>query len=102
MEDLLYKDFAYNLKSQTINVNNEPVILTLEDIQATALWFADNAQGCIDEAVSGKVFVNDIQSYKASKQLDIQNYLTGNFIPWLGFWQKAIYLKTGSSVPLLS
>lgn len=93
--------FAYELKSQVVNVYGNTVLLELEDIQKAARWYADNAQGCIDEAVNGDVFVNDIDSYIASKKLDISNYLTGNFIPWLGFWQKAVYLKTGESVPML-
>jgi hypothetical protein len=93
--------FAYELKSQVVNVNNVPVSLTLVDIQKTAMWYADNAQGCINEAVSGKVLVNDLESYISSMKLDISNYMTGNFIPWLGFWQQAVYLKTGECVPLL-
>lgn len=101
MDTLNNDNFAYTLKSQVVNVNDERVLLTLKDIQAAAMWYADNAQGCIDEAVSGKVFVNDIESYTASKLLDISNYRTGNFIPWLGFWQTAVYLKTGMCVPML-
>ena len=101
MNTLNNDSFAYTLKSQVVNVKGEQVLLTLKDIQTAAVWYGDNAQGCIDEAVSGKVFVNDIESYTSSKLLDISNYRTGNFIPWLGFWQTAVYLKTGISVPIL-
>lgn len=93
--------FAYELKSQVVNVNDEKVLLTLEDIQKASRWYAENAQGCIDEAVSGKVFVNDLDGYVSSKKLDISNYMTGNFTPWLGFWQQAVYLKTGECVRVL-
>ncbi|AHK11624.1 hypothetical protein S140_217 [Shewanella sp. phage 1/40] len=101
MKTLNTDNFAYTLKSQVVSVKGEQVLLTLEDIKKASVWYADNAQGCIDEAVSGKVFVNNIESYTASKLLDISNYRTGNFTPWLGFWQTAVYLKTGVSVPML-
>ena len=91
-----------DIKTQTVRVYNERVLLNENDIKNTCLSFAVNAQKCIDEAVSGEVFINNIESYVQDKQQDIINYKNGNFTPWLGFWQTAVYLKTGESVPMLS
>lgn len=90
------------ISTQTVNVYGKKVKLDKQDIKNTCLWFADNAQGCIDEVMSGDVFVNNIDSYVEGKQQDKENYLTGNFVPWLGFWQQAVYLKTDQSVPMIS
>ena len=91
-----------DITTQIVNVYDERITLDINDIKAAQQWYANNAQGCIDEAVSGEVFVNDIDIYVRDKQQDKANYITGNFEPSLGFWQTAIYLKTKQSVPILS
>ncbi|APC44287.1 hypothetical protein [Pseudoalteromonas phage PH357] len=90
-----------NIEKQTIRVHGEQVLLTKDDINKASEWYAKNAQACIDEAVKGDVFVNDLDSYVKSCEQDIENYETGNFKPWLGFWQQALYLKTGECVSIL-
>ncbi len=89
------------LKPQNMRVHNKQVLITTETLTLTCKWYADNAQGCIDEAVSGEVFVNDLEKYTADKLADKTKYLSGKFDPWLGFWQKAHYLQSGQSVGLL-
>ncbi len=91
-----------DITTQIVRIYDERVELNIDDIKAASLSFSYNAQRCIDEAVSGKVFVNDLDKYVTEKQQDIENYKTGNFKPWLGFWQHAIYLKTGQSVPVMN
>lgn len=91
-----------DITTQIVNVYDEKITLDINDIKAAQQWYADKAQGCINEAVSGKVFVNNIDSYVKDKQQDKVNYIAGNFEPSLGFWQTAIYLKTSQSVPLIS
>lgn len=91
-----------DIKTQIVRVYDERVKLNTSDIELASLSFACNAQRYIDEAVSGKVFVNDLDKYVIDKQQDIENYKTGNFQPWLGFWQHAIYLKTGQSIPVMN
>lgn len=91
-----------DIKTQTVRVYDKRVLLNINDIELASLSFAHNAQCCVDEAISGEVFVNDLDKYVNEKQQDIENYKTGNFNPWLGFWQHAIYLKTGQSIPVMN
>lgn len=90
------------LDSQIVRVLGKPVLLTKQDIETTCKWYADNAQGCIEEVLAGDVVVNDKSSYIAYQKQNITEYETGNFEPWLGFWQQAIYLKTGESISILN
>ena len=95
-------ELVKDITTQIVLVYDERVTLDKDDIKLACLSLASNAQACIDEAISGEVFVNDLDKYVKEKQQDIDNYNTGNFKPWLGFWQTAIYLKTKQSVPILS
>lgn len=86
---------------QVINVNGERVIITEETIKATYQWYADNAQGYIDKALSGKVRVNDVHQYIIDKTTDKINYLNGKFQKSLAFWQQAYYIQSGECVGIL-
>lgn len=83
-----------------VNVNGNRVQLTDQTITKTCKWFADNAQGCIDEVLSGIVKVNDQDTYIKTKEVLKESYLSHEFE--LGFWfyQRALYIQTGENVPL--
>lgn len=89
------------INSQLMRVHGEPVIITKETIDKTCQWYANNAIGCILQAFNLFAPVNDLGAYKEEKLKDRDNYLTGNFTPWLGFWQQALYIQTGESVSIL-
>lgn len=76
------------------------VVLTKETIQTTRQWFADNAQACIDEAVSGAIKVNNLVGYIADQQVKIDEYLSGVWDHTFTFLQRAHYIQTGESVAL--
>ncbi len=91
-----------------INVNGKRVAILKETIFYTWLTFAENAQGCIDEVLSGKVKVNDQESYIKEKQALVMQYAQNAedvLIPSgleLWFWQKAYFIQSGQSVGILS
>lgn len=91
-------DFNKPLK---MRVHGEPITLSVETIQLTCEWYAKNAQDCINEVLSGEVFVNDIDQYCNDKKADIKKYLTGDFDIWLGFYQQAYFIQTNKSVSIL-
>lgn len=75
--------------------------LTEESIQKAREWFADNAQGCIDEVLSGKVKVNDPESYFAWRREQISDAMEGRNDHTLTFLQRAHYIQTGECIALL-
>lgn len=84
-----------------ITVRNIPVTLTDDTISKTRQWYADNAQACIDEAVSGDVKVNDLAKYIEWNKQKIVDSLTGKSDHTFTFIQMAYYIQTGECVPLL-
>lgn len=76
-------------------------ILTQETIFNTRQWFADNAQTCIDQAVSVEVKVNNLDGYIESKETYIEECLSGVWDHTFTFQQRAIYIQTGVCSPLL-
>jgi len=84
------------------------VELTPESITATRKWFADNALACAAAARSrsdtlrdGEFYVNDLDSYRASKQQLARECLAGEHDHTFTHLQKAYYLQTGIDVALL-
>lgn len=75
--------------------------LTAETITKTEQWFIDNALGCIAEAESGEVFVNDFESYKAWQMEIVKKYTDKTYRPTLSFLLKAWYIQTGECPALL-
>ncbi|MBF8216212.1 hypothetical protein MKS87_11465 [Bacillus subtilis] len=77
------------------------VQLTDESIQKTRKWFADNAMACIEEVKSGKVYVNDRESYFAWRNKEAKEYMEGKHDHTVTFLQRAYFIQTGESVALL-
>lgn len=76
--------------------------ITQETIQRTRQHFADIAQGCINEAISGEVKVNNLQSYIEWQHGSIEYALSGKNDFTFTFMQRAYWLQTGEMVALLS
>lgn len=76
--------------------------LTLDNILATRRYFADLCTQCINEAVSGEVKVNDLESYAEWKERDRLKTLHGGFDHTIAFRQYATYLQTGEEWAILN
>ena len=77
------------------------VDLTPEIIQKARQHFADNAQGCIDEVLSGEVRVNDRDSYFQWQRERMADSLAGNYDHTFTHLQMAYYFQTGECIALL-
>ena len=86
---------------KTAYINGKELGITGCTILATRNWYADNAQGCIDEAVSGEVRVNDLATYIEWRKSHILASLIGLSDHTVAFLQMAVYIQTGECVPLL-
>lgn len=78
------------------------VALTEETILKTRKWFSDNSLACIEEAESGKVFVNDLNDYREWNLQSSEAALKGEHDHTFTFLQRAHYIQTGESVPMFS
>ena len=86
---------------KTAYINGKELGITGCTILATRNWYAENAQACIDEAVSGEVRVNDLATYIEWRKSLIVASLIGLSDHTVTFLQMAVYLQTGECVPLL-
>lgn len=77
------------------------VELTAQTMQRTRQHFADNAQACIHEVVTGEVTVNDPQSYFEWRCEQAVDAMAGKIDHTLTFLQRAYYLQTGEMIALL-
>ena len=77
------------------------VKITQDTIIATRQWFADNAQACIESARDGTNTVNDLASYIEWQKEAAADSLAGNYDCTFTFMQRAHYIQTGESIPLL-
>jgi len=77
------------------------VVLTSETIESTKQWFINNAKACIAEAVSGEVFVNDLESYIDSQNRRIKDFEANLNQNNFTFMQRAYFHQTGHDVALL-
>ena len=75
----------------------------MEDITVlkARLWYAQNALDCIDEAVTGKVKVEDIKKVVKYNIERCHSVLAGSFDHTLAFKQKVHYIENGESVAIL-
>lgn len=97
-------EFIGTDKQLKMRVYDELITLTLDTILKTNKHLADNAQGCINEALSGEVYVNPamFDEYIKSCEERKESYLKGDFELTLGYYQDAYLIQTGKSIPLLS
>lgn len=86
---------------QACRFEGDTMNLTDETIYATRQWYADNAVACIDEAVSGRVRVNDLDKYIIEQTGKVGEYLTGKWDHTLAFQQMAVVIQTGECHPIL-
>jgi hypothetical protein len=75
--------------------------ITPKTVQATREWFAQNGRDCIEGATAGKWHVNDLSRYVEWQNRRIAASLAGEYDHTLTFVQRALYIQTGVSVPLL-
>lgn len=101
IDDLFMSDdeLMNELLSDSVVIEQQevaPQTITKEQaVITTRQWFADNAQACINEAVSGQVRVNNLASYVADQTQRIQDCLAGNWDHTLAFQQRVVYVQTG-------
>lgn len=76
-------------------------MITQETVIKTRQWFAENAQACIDEAISGKVCVNDLPLYVKQMEKRKAESISGKNDHTFTFRQKAVYIQTGEYHALL-
>lgn len=98
IDDLFMSDdeLLNELFSEAVEAVAEPVAITKEQaVITTRQWFADNAQACIDEAISGQLQVNDLVKYVQDQTQRIQDSLKGKWDHTLAFQQRVLYVQTG-------
>ena len=76
--------------------------ITAETVIKTREYGIKQCLDCIDEAVSGKVLVNDLDKYIDHHNNDIAKYESGYYDDTIHFLSKAIYLQFDESVPIMS
>lgn len=93
------------LSPVTLHIHGKPVILTVETLAKTFTWFADNQRACAAAAKAGEFFVNDLARYTADCEAHAAAYdrheTSGNRLS-LTFLQRAYFIQSGESVPMLS
>ena len=99
-DDLLNELFGDVVEAQE-EVAVEQVITKEQATITTRQWFADNAQACIDEAISGQVRVNNLASYVVDQTQRIQDCLAGKWDHTLAFQQRVLYVQTGKCYAIL-
>ena len=88
------------MTARQITVNG--VRLTPETILKTREHFAEIDRRCIEGALSGAFHVNDVASYVRWQEEMRDNMLAGKSDHTLTFLQRALWIQTGQSVPLLA
>lgn len=95
-------------KPVTLHVYGEPIELSIETIKATLQWYADHERLCARCATNGDFYVNDIARYVAGREWQAYEYERqieegfGDERMSLAFIQRAYYIQSGESVPMLS
>ena len=89
-------------ESLTIYVYNKPVELTAETIDKTWKWFSDHCRLCAADAIAGKFFVNDLKRYVEREHAEAARYDRHEGVMSVTFIQRAYYIQSGESVPLLA
>lgn len=97
IKNITVKDFE-------VKVYGKLIILTEDTIIKTREAMIKNCHGCISEVESGKVYINPeygFERYKGEKLSEIENIKQGEYDHYLYFIQKAVYIQTNQSVPML-
>jgi hypothetical protein len=83
-----------------MRVNN--VEITEETILKTRQYFINNHRACIDDAISGRTRVNDLQGYIRSEEDRIFGLEEGLSDHTLTFVQAALWIQTGECIAILA
>lgn len=78
------------------------VKITSETITRTREHFADLGRQCIADAKAGTFYVNNLDRYVAWQEKCIATALAGGSDHTFTFMQRAHWLQTGESIPLLA
>ena len=86
-----------------IKLKVNSVEITQETILKTREWFIKNSNDCIEYVrINDGVFkCNDPDGWISMLEQDKIDTANGKYDHYLGFLQKAYYIQTGNSVPLL-
>ena len=83
----------------SLKFNN--VIITNDTILKTRKYYIDLANKCINAALNGSMFVNDIQEYIAQQKSYILGFQSDKYDYSISFLQRAYYIQTGECIALL-
>lgn len=93
-----------NVKEINVRVYDEVITLTKDTIIKTRDWYIDNQNGQVAEVESGEVYLNPDYGLDRLKRecLDnIENIKQGKWDNGFSFIQRAVYIQTKQSVPML-
>lgn len=94
-----------NVKPIQVRIYDDLVTLSEDTIIKTRLQKIQNCKGCIDEVLSGKVYLNPeygIERYTQEMQNEACDIAKGKHDHYLAFIQTAYYIQSGECVPVLS
>ena len=77
------------------------VKLTDASMAAARQWYADNWRACLAAAESGEQRVNDLASYRAWCERAAEQAMDESRAPSFAMLQRAHFIQTGESIPLL-
>lgn len=76
--------------------------ITQQTILATRQHFAEICDRCVEQAISGKVRVNDLDKYIQCENRQKARFLAGDSDNTFTFQQRAVWLQTGVCHALLA
>lgn len=76
------------------------VEISQESVEKARQWFYDNQSACIEEAVSGKVRVNNLEEYIEQREFNKMEIMAGKWDRTFPLMQRAHFIQTGKSVSL--
>lgn len=83
-------------------VRGKRIVITEQTILETRQHFADISARCIEDAKNGKFHVNDLESFIEWQENLAIEALTGKDDHTVTFIQRALWIQTGESIPLLT
>lgn len=76
--------------------------ITKENILSTRLYFVAIHRECIQDAITGKTRVNDLEKYIKWEESLISRMQSGQSDHTLTFIQAALWIQTGECIAILS